>query len=123
MSVPNYMHEIANEHNKLFKNHKVTGVYSNDMVSGYEFDGINDASHNIEQLDLQEYFADDTCEFEYHGKDSDGTIWDTCTMHNELAIHGAFYCSGYQEDLYSKQTLEGKAHGLNELITAMNEGI
>jgi hypothetical protein len=56
MSAPRYMQEIADKHNELFDNHKVTSVYSNDMTSGYVFDDIDDIEHKVEKIDLQEYF-------------------------------------------------------------------
>lgn len=35
------------------------------------------------------------CVMVYDGTDTDGTIWNRCTVHNRLATEGAYVCEGY----------------------------
>lgn len=53
---------------------------------------------NKEPLESNEY-----CEYVYDGKDTDGTVWYLCTIHNEMALSDLAPCSGYIEDKYIKK--------------------
>ena len=36
------------------------------------------------------------CEIVYDGTDTDGTIWNRCTIHDRLVMDGAYVCEGYE---------------------------
>lgn len=50
---------------------------------------------NKEPIESNEY-----CNYVYDGKDTDGTLWYNCLVHNELALSDVAPCSGYIEDEY-----------------------
>lgn len=45
------------------------------------------------------------CDYEYDGKDTDGTKWYKCKTHDELAPSQYAPCAGYKEIPYNGQPL------------------
>jgi hypothetical protein len=51
--------------------------------------------------DLTENVSARWCAMEYEGTDTDGTVWNRCTVHDQLAMDGAYICEGYVPPPYT----------------------
>ncbi len=117
MTQVKFMDDIVAEYNRLFKDDetapRLIGYVSNDMASNYYFMDAkgntkdeNGNKYYVDQFTLQEYFDNDSCEYDYKaGGDK------VCKEHPELgAIHIMETCNTYEIE-----SLEYKAHALQEL--------